>query len=97
MVVTGEHRLMDLKLIKHLNSIFPSLSHYRVPNSSQRELRVKVWQQEEPISSPGLLRQDSDIALDRGLDNLPTSPLIASSSHSPAPRNATSAPSHIGT
>ncbi len=66
------------------------------PNSSQRELRVKVWQQEEPISSPGLLRQGSDIPLNSELDNLPTSPLIASSSHSLAPRNATSAPNQLG-
>lgn len=66
------------------------------PNSSQRELRIKVWQQEEPISSPGLLRQDSDILLESGLDNLPTSPLIASTSHSPTPRNATSAPTRVG-
>ncbi len=66
------------------------------PNSSQRELRVKVWQQEEPVSSPGLLRQDSDILLDNELDNLPTSPLIASASHSLAPRNAMPAPNQLG-
>ncbi len=65
------------------------------PNSSQRELRVKVWQQEEPVSSPGLLRQDSDNPLDSELDNLPTSPLIASSSHAPAPRNAMPAPNQL--
>ncbi|MHB8598639.1 MAG: zinc-ribbon domain-containing protein [Ktedonobacteraceae bacterium] len=66
------------------------------PNSSQRELRVKVWQQEEPVSSPGLLRQDSDIPLDSELNNLPTSPMIASSSHSLAPRNAMPAPNQLG-
>ncbi|HVB23924.1 MAG TPA: zinc-ribbon domain-containing protein [Ktedonobacteraceae bacterium] len=62
------------------------------PNSSRRELRVKVWQQEEPISSPGLPRQDSDALLDRAIDDLPTSPLVASSSAAPASLNSISAP-----
>lgn len=62
------------------------------PNSSQRELRVKVWPQEEPISSPGLPGQNSDPLLDRAMDDLPTRPLVASSSDAPVPRNATSAP-----
>ena len=66
------------------------------PNTSQRELHVKVWKQEEPVSSPGLSRQDPDTFSDEEMDNLPTSPLVASSSNAPAARNATFAPSRAG-
>jgi hypothetical protein len=56
-------------------------------NSSPRELRVKVWQQEEPISSPGLPEQDVSALQNDDADNLPTRPLVASSHNLPVPRN----------
>ncbi len=72
---------------------FPVPEPLQRPNSSQRELRVKVWKQEEPISSPGLPRQDPDTSSDEEMDNLPTSPLVASSSNSSVASNTTFAPS----
>ena len=66
------------------------------PSSSQRELRVKVWHEEEPISSPGLSGHNPGTWAEDAMDNLPTSPLNASPSHSPVARNATSAPSRTG-
>lgn len=72
---------------------FPAPEPLPRSNSSQRELHVKVWKQEEPISSPGLPRQDPDTFSDEDMDNLPTSPLIASPSNSPAARSATFASS----
>ena len=57
------------------------------PNSSMRELRVKVWQQEEPVSSPGLPEQNVPALPDDDMDNLPTRPLVAGPRNLPVPHN----------
>ncbi len=72
---------------------FPSSEPLPHPNSAPRELRVKVWQQEDPISSPGLPRQGTDASLNEDMDDLPTRPLIASPHNPQVPRNVTNAPS----
>ena len=67
---------------------FPTPEPLSRPNNSPRELHVKVWQQEDPVSSPGLPRQDTDASLDEDMDTLPTSPLVASPHNPPVAGNA---------
>ena len=77
---------------------FPVSDRLPRPNSSPRELRVKVWQQEEPVSSPGLPGPDVTASLNDDLDHLPTRPLVADPHphNPPVPRNLVSAPLRPG-
>ena len=68
---------------------FPVPEPMARPGSAVRELRVKVWQPEEPVSSPGLPTGEPDPVHDDDMDALPTMPLIASSTNAlMQPQNA---------
>lgn len=72
---------------------FPAPEPLPRSNSSQPELRVKVWQQDEPISSPGILNEDADSVLPDEVVDLAMSSFIASSTHAPVSDNGASSPS----